>query len=99
MPANVDERFYERADAMIHLANDQMQDIGRGKVSASFLYGAARFNVYNSACNCDSGTHMQQERESIRDYYIAEYGKILDEHLDDYIENYDRYMTQREASE
>ena len=92
MAADKDEHFYERADAYIHLANDHMADIGRGKVSASFLYGAARFNVYVAASNCDSKDHMISERQSIRDYYVAEYTKMLEEHLDDYIGNYDGYM-------
>ena len=93
MVTETDEHFYERADAHIHLANDHMKVIGRGKVSASFLYGAARFNVYVAACNCDSKTNMTDERQSIRDYYLAEYTKMLDEHLDDYIEHYDKYMS------
>src|SRR5690606_17855155 len=65
MVTDTDEHFYERADAHIHLANDHMADVGRGKVSASFLYGAARFNVYVAACNCDSKDHMVAERQSI----------------------------------
>lgn len=93
MATDTDEHFYERADAHIHLANDHMAEIGRGKASASFLYGAARFNIYVAACNCDSKGHMIAERQRVRDYYVAEYTKMLDEHLDDYIENYDTYMT------
>lgn len=92
MTTETDEHFFDRADAHIHLANDHVKDIGRGKVSASFLYGAARFNVYVAACNCDSRDHMIGERTSIRDYYLAEYTKMLEEHLDDYIEHYDKYM-------
>ena len=92
MVTNTDERFFERADAHIHLANGHAEEIGRGKVCASFLYGAARYNVYVAASNCDSKTQMIEERTSIRDYYLAEYTKMLDEHLDDYIENYDTCM-------
>ena len=92
MVIDTDEHFYERADAHIQLANDHTADIGRGKVSASFLYGAARFNVYAAACSCDSKDNMVAERQSIRDYYVAEYTKMLEEHLDDYIDNYDTYM-------
>ncbi len=93
MTTETDEHFYDRADAHIHLANDQMKDIGRGKVSASFLYGASRFNIYVAACNCDSKDHMVNERAGIREYYLAEYAKMLEEHLDDYIGNYDEYMS------
>src|SRR3546814_1046215 len=89
MVTDTDEHFYERADAHIHLANDHTTDIGRGKVSASFLYGAARFNIYVAACKCDSKDHMISERQSIRDYYVAAYTKMIEEHLDDYIRSED----------
>lgn len=92
MTTETDEQFYDRADAHIHLANNHVKDIGRGKVSASFLYGAARFNVYVAACNCGSKDQMIGDRNSIRDYYVAEYTKMLEEHLDDYIEHYEKYM-------
>ncbi len=47
---DVDDEFYGRADAHIHLANDQISDgIGRGKVSAFFMYGMSRFCAYVSA--------------------------------------------------
>lgn len=93
MATETDEHFYDRADAHIHLANVHTDDIGRGKVSASFLYGAARFNIYVAACNCDSKDQMVSERSSIRDYYVAQYTKMLDEHLDDYIEHFDKYAS------
>jgi len=47
----VDDKFYERADAHIHLCNDQIsKDISKGKVSASTMYATARFNAWISAC-------------------------------------------------
>ena len=92
MVTETDEHFYERANAHIRLANEHTDATGRGKVSASFLYGAARFNVYVASCNCDSQSQMIEERDNIRDYYVAEYTKMLEEHLDDYIGNYETYM-------
>lgn len=42
----VDDEFYQRADAHIHLSNDQISEtIGAGKVSASTMYATARFNA------------------------------------------------------
>jgi len=43
MPKNADQGFYERANAHINLANEQLQKDIHGKVSASFSYAAARF--------------------------------------------------------
>ena len=46
----VDDEFYERADAHIHLSNGQISEkVGTGKVSASNMYATARFNAWVSA--------------------------------------------------
>jgi len=92
MTNQVDDTFYDRADAHIALANEQCRSIGKGKVSASFLYGAARFNAYIGAINSGSLQTMRDERENIVDYYLKEYREMLIEHLDDYIQHYDDYM-------
>ncbi len=92
MTAEVDPKFYERADAHINLSNHQLEQVSRGRVSASMLYGTARFNAWVSATGFASGEEMKESRvESIR-YYVAEYEKMLAEHLDDYIDNFDKYM-------
>ena len=87
-----DAAFYERADAHIHLANTQAQASGRGKVSASMLYSAARFNAWVSACGFESGDQMRDARDETITYFVTQYEKMLAENLDDYIENFDQYM-------
>jgi hypothetical protein len=97
MTDQVDDTFYDRADAHIALANEHLQSISRGKVSASFLYGAARFNAYVAAINSGTKEAMASERENILSYYLEEYRKMLGEHLDDYLENYVGYMARPES--
>ena len=47
--ADVDDEFWDRADAHIHLSNSQITDaIGAGKVSASHMYSFARFAAWLS---------------------------------------------------
>jgi hypothetical protein len=87
-----DDAFYERADAHIHLSNDQLNQVTRGKVSASMLYGTARFNAWVSACGFASGQGMAEARNGTIDYFVAEYRKMLEDNLDDYIANFDKYM-------
>lgn len=90
---DVDDEFYERADAHIHLSNDQTtKDIGRGKVSASFMFGLARFNAYISATGCNSKEEMISDKEEAIEYFVSEYRKMFEENYDDYIENYEKYM-------
>ena len=92
MPIDADDLFYERADAHIHLSNDQLSTVSLGAVSASMLYGTARFNAWVSARGFNNGSEMQLKRKKTIDYFVAKYIKMLNENLDDYIKNFDRYM-------
>ncbi|MBO6558809.1 MAG: DUF3144 domain-containing protein [Pseudomonadales bacterium] len=84
----VDEEFYDRADEHINLANQQLSsETGRGKVS----YSLARFNAWVSACGWHTSNEMAAARQETINYFVAEYRKMLEENLDDYIENFDSY--------
>ncbi|AJQ97491.1 DUF3144 domain-containing protein [Gynuella sunshinyii] len=90
---DADEAFYQRADAHIHLSNDQInKKATRGKVSASNMYATARFNAWVSACGWKNGQDMSAAKQETLDYFVGEYRKMLEENLDDYIENFDAYM-------
>ena len=45
-PEDTDALFYERADALIHSANEQLNGMSKNRVSASFLFAAARFQAW-----------------------------------------------------
>jgi hypothetical protein len=93
MPKNTDDGFYDRADAHIHLSNDQLAGVdSRGKVSASMLYGTARFNAWLSALGFSSGEQMAAAREETLAYFSEQYRLMLEENLDDYIEHFAKYM-------
>ena len=88
----LDGDFFNRADAHIHLSNEQLSKVSIGKVSASMLYSVARFNAYVSARECDSMQQMKETQQETIRYFVGEYEKMLKENLDDYIENFDGYM-------
>ncbi len=89
---DVDDDFYNRADAHINLSNDQMtEDIGRGNVSASFMYGVARYNSYVTACGYENSAQMKEDFEENIEYFVSEYKKMLVENMEDYISNFDKY--------
>ena len=92
MTEKVDETFYDRADAHIHLSNDQLQNVGSGKVSASMMYGTARFNAWVSECGFEKSAEMAEAREETIEYFTTQYRKMLEDGLDDYIANFDKYM-------
>lgn len=87
----IDDGFYDRADAHIHLSNEQMAGIGPGKVSASMMYATARFNSWLTACGFDSASEMRQRRAENIDYFVHQYRKMLEENMDDYVDNFDSY--------
>lgn len=87
---NKDNKFLKRADAHIALANEQMsQEISQGEVSASFMYGAARFNAWLAACNFESKEDMLAERGKIIEYFVKEYQLALEEHIDHHIQHFE----------
>ena len=97
MVAEIDDDFYNRADAVIHLANEQLSQISRGKVSASCMYATARFNSWVSACGHGSAEDMAAAKAETLEYFVKEYRAMLEENLNDYIENFSTYMKPAEA--
>lgn len=91
--SEVDENFYDRADAHIHLSNNQLATISRGKVSASMMYSVARFNAWVSACGHKSPEDMRSAKSETLNYFVDEFRKMLDDNLEDYIQNFNDYMT------
>lgn len=86
------KQFYERADALIHLTNEQVKDeVTPGDVSASAMFAVARYNAYISAMDFDSLDDFKAEREEIIKYFVEEYRSMLLENLDDYTENFSEY--------
>lgn len=92
MPQDTDGKFLERADAFISLANQQVTESTRGKVSASMMYATSRFNAWVSACNCASADELAAVRQQAIDYFVKQYREMLSENLDLYVQNFDAYL-------
>lgn len=94
-----DDAFYDRADAHIHLSNKQLGDAGAGKVSASMMYATARFNAWLTTRGFKSGESMRSMRDESIEYFVNEYRKMLEEHFEDYISNFDAYTAPDRSSD
>ena len=91
---DVDEEFYGRADAHINLSNEQIsKSIGKGKVSSSFMYSLSRFNAWVSASGWNTKKEMEESKEETIEYFVTEYRKMLEENFNDYIDNFNEYMS------
>lgn len=92
MPSETDKEFFQRADEYIDVANQQATQVNRGKVSASMMYATARFNAWISACTSQTGDELLSAKKDILEYFVEQYRQMLEEHLDDYAQNFDKYM-------
>lgn len=87
-----DDEFYQMADDFIALANQKSKQAGGGKTSATFLYAAARYNIFIGASESTSKEDFAARKKQIMHYFQAEYEKMLEEHFANYHEYFDRYM-------
>lgn len=95
MGQDVDEHFYERADAHINLSNEQLAAVERGRVSASMMFATARFNAWLTSIGMESGAELAAAREKTVDYFVTQFKAMLEDNLDDYAENFQKYMAGR----
>jgi Protein of unknown function (DUF3144) len=92
MANELDDKFYERADAHIHLANDQAKDTPHEMVNASMMFASARFSAFMSARGFKSGEAMAAKRDETIDYFVTGFRQMFEGNLDAYIKNFDAYM-------
>lgn len=97
MANETDQDFYNRADAIIELANTHIADSSRGKASASLMYANSRFSAWVSACGCRDAAELAAAKQQAVDYFVEEFRLMMEENLTDYIENFDLYMGRQEG--
>jgi hypothetical protein len=91
-----DDAFYERADAHIHLSNEQVNTAPREMVNASMLFASARFCAWLSAGGYSSGEAMAAKKQEIADYFVDGFRQMLEGNIDAYANNFDAYMKPKE---
>ena len=91
--SDTDDKFYDRADEYIDLANKQISEKSNAvDVSASFLYSASRFNAWVAAAGFKSGKEMAEVKDEMLEHFVKDYREMLEENMADYIENFNEYM-------
>jgi hypothetical protein len=88
----VDDEFWNRADAHIALANSQSKNTDAGKVSASLLYAASRFNAFIVASGQQDANSLAAKKAEAIEYFTAQFRKMLADNLSDHVENFSKYV-------
>ncbi|WP_296953253.1 DUF3144 domain-containing protein [uncultured Massilia sp.] len=84
--------FWHRANALINIANAQCDAAHPNEVGASTMFASARFNAFIVAKTTGSAQNMALEKEHVMAYLTDQYRKMLEDNLDDFARNYERYM-------
>ena len=87
------QSFYQRADAIIGIANSQLgPDAHSGQVGASQLYAAARYSASVASIGFVKGDDFAKEKDDIFEFYVKQYRQMLSDNLTDYSQNFDKYV-------
>jgi hypothetical protein len=87
-----DPKFWDRANAIINLANDQCDSTDPSLVGASTLYATARFNAFLVAQSTGNAENMKLEKEKALDYFTEQFRNMMAANLDDFIANFDNFQ-------
>ena len=91
--SGLDEKFFERTDAYINLANEHINTkVEPRLVSSSLMFASARFNAWISASSFQNGEELKAKKKELIEYFVSQYSSMLEENLDNYADNYDLYM-------
>jgi hypothetical protein len=87
------QAFYQRADAIIGVANNQLgEEAHSGQVGASLLYAAARYSASVASIGFVKGDDFAKEKDDIVEFYVKQYRQMLSDNLTDYAQNFDKYI-------
>ncbi|WP_407074433.1 DUF3144 domain-containing protein [Psychrobacter sp. CAL346-MNA-CIBAN-0220] len=87
------QSFYQRADAIIGVANSQLgEEAHSGQVGASLLYAAARYSASVASIGFVKGDDFAKEKDDIVEFYVKQYRQMLSDNLADYAQNFDKYI-------
>ncbi len=75
--------MYDLANQFINLANEMIEKDRSGTVGTAIRYAAARYNVFEASLQSDD---LAKEKEAIIDKFTADYRKMMDINIDQYIE-------------
>ncbi|RYF37185.1 MAG: DUF3144 domain-containing protein [Cytophagaceae bacterium] len=87
-----DPAFWQRVDAIVNVANNQINPAHPNDVGASAMYAVARFNAFILAKTTGSPENMKAEKERALDYFTGQFRLMLDANLDDFTVNFEKYM-------
>ncbi|CAA6818903.1 MAG: Unknown protein [uncultured Sulfurovum sp.] len=90
----LDDKFYERADSFINLANEAItrEEASAGQIANSLMFAGSRFNAWVTAAGYQKGEDLAKEKEAILEFFTEQYKLMLSENIDSYVNNFNEYL-------
>ena len=96
----IDGNFYKRADAHITLANGHINDkTPPADATNSLMFASSRFNTWITAMGFKNAEEMKVEKKEIVDFFTNQYRHMLEENFDNYVENFEQFITGAKKSQ
>ena len=83
-----DVTFWDRADAVINLANDQSSDESISRVANSLLYAAARYNAFDYWTFHENAAEFSESRQAAIEDCMRRFRQMLEDNFDDHLERF-----------
>ena len=77
---DIPQEFYDLVDRFINLANDLEKEWPRSRVSATLMFAAARYNVFNWL---NRDVDLEQNLGAAVAYYREQYGKMFQDNVEE----------------
>lgn len=87
----LDEIYRQMVDSFIDRANEMAETNSPENVGMALLYAASRYNAHVVSQHSETVEDYEQELPRARDFFRAQYQRMLDENLDDYKRIYEKY--------
>ncbi len=96
----IDGNFYKRADAHISLANGHINEkTPPADATNSLMFASSRFNAWITAMGFKNAEDMKAEKEEVVNFFTTQYKHMLEENFDNYVENFEQFITGAKASQ
>ena len=96
----IDGNFYKRADAIITLANGQINETTPpADATNSLMFASSRFNAWITAMGFKNAEEMKAEKEEVIEFFATQYKHMLEENFDNYVENFEQFIAGAKESQ
>jgi hypothetical protein len=87
----LDEIYRKMVDSFIDSANQLAETNSAENVGMALLYAASRYNAHVVSQHAETPEAYEQEIPKAREFFNAQYERMLDENLEDYKSIYSKY--------